>query len=151
MYLWRLLQKNYNKHTYKYVHKSLCMAGNYFVFIWYQSVKWQTSIFIFSSQLHLNTLLVSIATSQSASPTLHHLCITHQFIQTHMMKHLWHQIKRKLYKMLERKINKLLGWYIKVWMKPCLRNLQIYATSSNKVSMVQNYLKEVDKVKKIRL
>ena len=63
------------------------------------------------------------------------------------MKHFLLQIKRKPFKRLKRKINRLLRWSIKVWMKPYSRKLQMQFYA-NKYDIIQNSLR-VDKVKKV--
>ena len=63
------------------------------------------------------------------------------------MKHFLLQIKRKPFKRLKRKINRLLRWSIKVRMKPYSRKLQMQFYA-NKYDIIQNSLR-VDKVKKV--
>ena len=141
MNLWRPLHTNCNKHIYIYIsfyayYAVVQLYRNYFtrLLLLYDINSWNNKRQFFflllnythtqcQFLLHLSINLLLLLSIIS--------CITHQFIQTHKMKHLWHQIKRKPYKMLERNINKFVGWYIMVWMKLCPRKLQIYATSSN--------------------
>lgn len=57
------------------------------------------------------------------------------------------QIKRKPFKRLKRKSNRLLHWSIKVWMKPHSRKLQIQLYA-NEHDIIQNSLR-VDDIKKV--